>query len=162
MRVHARAVQAITAIVLFLGAAGVLAAGPDGNIGGSKTVDGVTIYLGVTPAAMLREEYAKQSPEREMHGGIPPGAHEHHVMIALFDASGGKRITDADVEATVHEVGLSGATKKLLPMTIAGMTTYGNFFAMPNDTIYRIELAIRRPGVDGVVHAEFDYEHIDR
>ncbi len=129
-----------------------------GNLGG-KTVDGITIYLGMTPAAAIAKEYPKESAERMMHGGVPVGGDWHHILVAIFDAKTGRRVTGAHVTATVGEVGRSGVTEELQQMTLAGQAAYGNYFRMPGGALYRIDLSIRRPGVPGTVKAQFVYEH---
>lgn len=123
-----------------------------------KVVDGVAIYFGVMPAEMILG-HPQEHPEREMHGGVPAGKHRDHLVIALFDNATGKRITDAQVTATVGEIGLAGETKKLGPMKIAGTVTYGNYFDMPNREIYRIRVQIRLPGAPRVIEAEFTHRH---
>jgi len=123
-----------------------------------KVVDGVAIYFGIMPAEMILG-HPKEHPERKMHGGVPGGAHQDHLVIALFDNATGKRITNAQVTATVREIGLAGETKKLGPMKIAGTITYGNYFDMPSRDVYRILVKIHRPGVAGVIEAEFTHRH---
>lgn len=123
-----------------------------------KVVNGVAVYLGVLPSEMIMG-HPKSHTEAEMHGGIPAGEHSYHVTVALFDATTGKRITGAQVSAKVSELGLSGIEKKLEPMTIAGATSYGNYFRMSGSGIYRIQVQIRRPGVTQAIEAEFEYQH---
>lgn len=121
-----------------------------------KVVNGVQIYLGIIPAEMIREHGPGQA-ESTMHSGIPSGRRHHHVMIAVFDNNGGKRIGDAEVEATVRELGLSGQQKKLEPMVVANTITYGNYFSMTARGIYRIHIRIRLPGVVRPIKARFEY-----
>ncbi len=97
--------------------------------------------------------------ERSMHGGVPPGKHHHHVMVALFDEKTGNRITDATVTAYVAELGLAGHTKRLEPMPVADTVTYGNYFEMRVSVRYRISVQVRRPASARVVEAEFEYTH---
>ena len=123
-----------------------------------KVVDGIAIYLGVLPSEMI-QGHPKGHPEAEMHGGIPAGEHRYHVLIALFDSSSGKRITDAEVTARVSELGLAGPQKKLEPMLIAGTITYGNYFSLPGWGPYRIQARIHRPGSSQVIETEFEYQH---
>lgn len=123
-----------------------------------QVVNGVAIYLGIFPAELI-QGHPKQHPEGEMHGGVPAGGHRYHVTIAVFDAATGKRITNAQVKASVSELGLSGTEKKLAPMTIAGTLSYGNYFRMPGAGIYRIRVQIHRPGVAQAIEAEFEYQH---
>ncbi|MBI2717668.1 MAG: hypothetical protein HY245_01310 [Rhizobiales bacterium] len=125
---------------------------------GYKIVDGIALYYAVIPAEMVRG-HPKEHPEGAMHGGVPSGKHFHHVMVAVFVAKTLDRITDAEVKATVSEIGLSGETKTLEPFTIAGALTYGNYFEMPSKTIYRIKVEVRRPGSPETIETEFEYTH---
>ena len=125
-----------------------------------KVVHGVAIYLGVFPAEMILG-HPKPHVEAEMHGGVPAGQHQYHVVVALFDNATGKRITGARVKANVSEIGLSRAQKKLEPMLIAGTVSYGNYFNMPaTNNPYRIQVRIELPGVAGAIEAQFDYQHV--
>lgn len=124
-----------------------------------KVVHGVAIYLGVLPAEMILG-HPKPHTEAEMHGGVPAGQHQHHVVVALFDNATGKRISGAKVSARVHEINLAGVQKKLEPMLIAGTVSYGNYFNMPaTNNPYRINVRIELPGVADVIEAQFDYQH---
>lgn len=139
-------------IALFL--TGALAA----NVPTHKVVDGVAIYLGVLPSEMVLG-HPHSHTEAGMHGGVPPGEHRYHVMVALFDAATGKRITGAQVKAKVSELALSGTEKTLEPMLIADTITYGNYFRMSGAGIYRIQVQVRRSDVAQAVEAEFEYQH---
>src|SRR5512139_2616966 len=124
-----------------------------------KVVHGVAIYLGVFPAEMILG-HPRAHTEAEMHGGVPAGQHQQHVVVALFDDATGKRITGARVKANVSEIGLSGVQKKLEPMLIAGTVSYGNYFNMPpTSNPYRIRVRIELPGVADVIEVQFDYLH---
>ena len=124
-----------------------------------KVVHGVSIYLGVFPAEMILG-HPKPHVEAEMHGGVPAGQNQQHVVVALFDNATGRRITAARVRANVSEIGLSGVQKKLEPMLIAGTVSYGNYFNMPAvNNPYRIQVRIELPGVADVIEAQFDYQH---
>lgn len=124
-----------------------------------KVVHGVAIYLGVFPAEMVLG-HPRAHTEAQMHGGVPAGQHQQHVVVALFDNVTGKRISGAKVSARVHEINLAGAQKKLEPMLIAGTVSYGNYFNMPaTNNPYRIQVRIELPGVADVIEAQFDYQH---
>lgn len=124
----------------------------------SKTAGGLTVYLGVVPAAIVKGPL-NQSAERPMHGGIPKGAHEYHVVAAIFDASTGARVADATVMAQVSGLGLVGPQKPLGQMQIANTVTYGAFFDLPGRDLYTIKLTIRRSGEPQPVSLEFKYNH---
>lgn len=128
------------------------------NVATHKVVNGVDIYLGVLPSEMILG-HPHSHTEPGMHGGVPAGEHRFHVMVALFDATTGKRITGAQVKATVSELALSGTEKTLEPMLIADTISYGNYFIMSGTGIYRIKVQVRRSGVAQAIEAEFEYQH---
>ena len=117
----------------------------------TRTAGGVTVYLGVMPAAIVKGH--------PMRGGTPTGPHEYHVLAAVFDAATGARVSDATVTAYVSGLGLSGTGKKLEAMEIAGTTTYGGFFNLPGRDLYTVKLNVERPGSVQPVLMEFKYDH---
>jgi len=120
-----------------------------------KVVQGLGIYLGILPAAIVRGQ-----PEDGMHGGVPSGAREYHIIIAIFDAATGARIENAGVAATVSGLGhVGGRRLDLEPMTIAGTVTYGEFVTLPGEDIYDIAVDIRVPDRSSPVRADFSYQH---
>ena len=118
----------------------------------TQTIGGVSVYLGIIPA-----EIVKGHPT--LHGGIPTGPHEYHVVAAVFDAANSARITDATVTARVAAVGLAGPEKTLEPMNIANTITYGEFFRLPGADLYTIRVSVQRPGSQHPVVVEFKYDH---
>lgn len=129
------------------------AAAPDGL---QKTIGGYSIYVGVVSAGIMafRDEHG----ELRMHGGVPAGLDQHHVLVSLFDAASGARIADAEITARVSGP-REPEEKRLLHVPLGGEIAYGNFFRMRQGERYRIELTIRRAGSAQAVTAEFDYRH---
>lgn len=124
----------------------------------TQSAAGLKVDLGIVPAETIRarpEEYA----EWKMHGGVPSGRSMYHVMVAIFDAKTGQRVTDAQVRARVEEVGLTSEDKKLEPMQVANAVTYGNFFRMAGQGTFRITVQIRRPGTTRAVELQFEHRH---
>ena len=119
-----------------------------------QVVDGVTIYFGVLPAELVRG-HPREHPESGMHGGVPAG--ENHLVIALFEDKTGKRITDAEITATIMGPDRFKLEKKLEPMIIAGAATFGNYFNMLGPGPYRIALRIRTPGIGHDIEATFTW-----
>ena len=119
-----------------------------------RVVDGVVVYFGMMPAELVRG-HPQEHPEGQMHGGVPIG--ENHIMVALFEDKTGKRITRAEVAATITGPGNFKAEKKLEPMIIAGAATFGNYFTMPGSGPYRIALRIRTPGIGHDIEATFTW-----
>ena len=124
----------------------------------NPTVGNVVVYVGLLPAEMIRG-HAAEHPEAIMHGGVPKGIGVFHVVVALFDAKTGQRITNADLTARVGDVGLAGQEKKLDPMEIAGTETYGNYFPMVGAGPFRISLTIRVPGQSQDLKVVFEHRH---
>lgn len=127
-----------------------------GNFAGAQeplrsSAGGLDIYYGILPADMVLGR------EMEHIGKAAKGA--HHLVIALFSATTGNRVTDAEVEAVVAPFGFAGETKKLDPMTINETITYGNYFPMPDPGPYRITVKVRRPGSRDWIETEFEYRH---
>jgi hypothetical protein len=122
----------------------------------SKTVGGVTVYLGVVPAEIVKG--LPSTTERPMHGRTPKGPHEYHVVAAVFDAASGARVSDAVVTAELSGLGLAGAKKKLEPMQISGTTTYGGFFDLPGFDLYTVKLTVERSGASPAA-LQFKYDH---
>lgn len=107
-----------------------------------KEAHGLGVYLGVLPAAIVRG-HAETHPEGRMHGGAPEGAHQYHLVVAIFDDKTGKRLENAEVMANVSGLGGVGRQNiKLEPMPIAGTITYGNFVELPGNDRYDIKLDI--------------------
>ena len=137
--------RVIPALVLGFAGAGAMAQD-------HKVVDGITIYLGVAPGSAIAPA------ERRMHGGIPPAPSQFHVMVALFDATSGQRITDAVVRARVSGDAGTSREEVLEPMPPAESITYGNYFTMPEPGTYKVLLGIYRPSLSHVVEARLDYK----
>jgi hypothetical protein len=136
-----------------------VASGAAAQTGGSyRAVDGIGVYLGMLPAELIRG-HPKGHVESMMHGGPPGSAHAHHLVVALFDLQTSDRITDADIEATVGEIGLAGTVRTLEPFTVADALTYGNYFEMRTRTRYVVRLAITRPGQSAALTTSFEYDH---
>jgi hypothetical protein len=119
---------------------------------------GVAVYYAIIPAEIIRG-HPKQHPEATMHGGVPGRPHVHHLLVALFEAKSLERIVDAEVTATVGELGLAGQQKKLEPFTVAGALTYGNYFEMQPRTEYRVRVNIARRGSPDAAKVEFGFKH---
>jgi hypothetical protein len=114
--------------------------------------------MGLLPTEMIRG-HPQEHPEATMHGGLPAGRGQYHVIIALFDVKTGARIENADVAVRVSEIGLAGEEKKLEPMQIAGTVTYGNFFSMAGNGPFRINVTIHIPGQAQEIKTEFEHKH---
>ncbi len=117
-----------------------------------QTADGLTVYIGLIPAAIIQ-----QHPEVMMHGGAPRGVNQFHLTVAVFDAASGQRISDAVVTAAVAEVGLAGEPRTLEHMQIAGTTTYGGFVSMQPMARYDIRITVTRHDKEPVIF-KFTYD----
>lgn len=129
-----------------------------------QTVDGMTIELGVMPVERVKKEHATAPGDpNAMHGGTPANRGSNHIVVALFDAKTGTRITNAQIQAGVGDRWYNhDPDKSLEPMEISGAMSYGNYFSMQDAGVWRIHLVISRPGIKRPVEADFGYEQVSR
>jgi hypothetical protein len=132
------------------------------DAGNHKIAQGLSVYLGVLPAALVGRGDKQDHTEAAMHDGAPGGGHDQHVMVAVFDAATGERVEDAIVEARVTPLGLAGVRRVLEPMVIADTVTYGNYFAMQGDGRYQITVSVMPAVAPRPVVLEFIYDHRTR
>lgn len=123
-----------------------------------RTVGDLRVVLGVMPAALLTD-HPEQHEEATMHGGLPAGRSYYHVLVALFDRRTGERITEADVHASVGELGFNPSLRDLKRMNAGGVVTFGNFFAMPDTGPYQITVTVRTPQSPVPVDVKFVHSH---
>jgi len=119
---------------------------------------GITFYYAMIPAEMIRG-HRPEHPEATMHGRVPSSQHTYHVMVALFDAQSLRRITDADVTASVAEIGFAGEQKRLEKFSVADAVTYGNYFEMRPNILYRIMVTVKAPDFKDEAHLSFEAKH---
>ena len=124
-----------------------------------QTVGGITIDLGVMPAALVQgHSMGPGAPGAASGAAQNPAA--HHIVVALFDATTGGRITDARIRAGVGDRSYNHEPDQwLAEMPVNGMMTYGGYFPMGQEGLWRIHLEIYRPGVANPIEANFAYEH---
>jgi len=127
-----------------------------------KQSQGLAVYLGILPAAMVKGHDPGHT-ESTMHGGASAGQHEYHLLVAVFEESSGLRIADAEVIATITGLGHVGGTRlQLEPMRIEDTVTYGNFINFPGADLYTIEVSVRRRDAPHPIAFEFSYDHRSR
>lgn len=140
-------------------AAGQTAVSAASDEGQYKESGGLAVYLGILPAEMVKGHKAGHQ-EATMHGGVPGGRHEYHMLVAVFEAASGERVVDADVTATISGLGhVGGSRLQLEPMEIENTVTYGNFVDFPGSDIYEIKIVVKRPGIPPFVSMQFNYDH---
>lgn len=122
-----------------------------------KITDGIEVYLGVVSADSLRNR-PKGGKESTMHGGVPRGKDYYHLSISLFDRKSRTVISDAKVEVKAAEPVMGGETKKLEPVMVGNLKSYGNYFRMASENPYTITVNIQRPGMARAAQVQFDYK----
>lgn len=122
---------------------------------------GIEAYLGVVSAEITKGHEPTQT-QGPMHGGVPDGGYQYHLVAAVFDANTGERITDAAVTAQVSGSGQVGPKKALESMTIAGTITYGGYIVLAGPGLYTIVLTIKRPAAAEPITLKFGYDHRTR
>lgn len=106
--------------------------------------EGVTIYWGFVPAAVVSDKHALD----EMHGGRPGGGGQvHHLVIAVYDSASGRRIDNAVLRAQLSESGIVDEPPRYLtPMPIDGQMSYGQVFSVAKAGPYRFRVWVKPPG----------------
>jgi len=126
----------------------------------SKTAAGLTIYLGVVPAEIVKgpPTHASLSKGPHEYDIVSKSPHDYQFIAAIFDATSGERVANAVVSAEVSGLGLSGSKEKLEPMQIAGAAAYGGSFDLPGSDLYTVKLTVERTGTSPAV-LQFRYDH---
>ena len=126
----------------------------------SKTAGGLTVYLGVVPAEIVKgpptHVLLSKGPHEYRISSKSP--HDYQIVAAIFDATSGERVSNVVVTAEMSGLGLSGSKKQLEPMQIAGTATYGGFFDLPGSDLYTLKLTVERSGMNPAV-LQFKYDH---
>lgn len=117
----------------------------------------VAVDLGVVPAATILDQYGRDSPEASAYGELPTADSAYLVTVAVRERDTGERIEDATVTASVGQLGLSATEKELEPAEYGGALTFGNWFHMAQAGLYRIDVRVQRPGVEGTDRVRLEY-----
>jgi hypothetical protein len=121
-----------------------------------QKVGDLDIFYGLLPAQVTKQ-HDPSHEESKMHGGASGKVNDYHLVVAIFDKDG-KRVNDAEVKASIAELGLSGTLKSLTPMKTGETTSFGNYFSFRRPGLYRIDVEVRRPAAhEKTLHALFDY-----
>ncbi len=101
-----------------------------------QTADGLTVYLGVVPAAIVRG-HAKAHVETKMHGGTPlANSHSIHLVAAVFNSANGIRRSDVRVIARIHGRGNKRWAVPPTSMRINGANSFGGYTSLgQNDDV---------------------------
>lgn len=157
---------------LAAGAALALALAPTpssaGVVDGVKTVDDVTIYLGVVPAGIVRGHEAEL--DAAVRSGLPRSSvHNLHIVAAVFNKANGARLEKIQVRARVQEVRARvhgtkprSRTVSLQPMRVNGALTFGAFTTLGGWQDSTIMIDVIRPSRSPrhrMTTAAFEYSH---
>ena len=120
-----------------------------------------SVYLGVVPARLLKEQPKLVDMDKTLHGGLMQEPDTQHLTVSVFAAKTEKRVTDATVIAEVrHKKWVDGkrVERPLERMLIGGVITYGNFFPMAEHGDYEISLKIYTTSGEGSDKVRFIYK----
>jgi len=117
-----------------------------------QVIGGISIYLGVLPIQMAINE----ADELNLPAKVYKLKHRYYVLLAMFDSKSGSRIVDADIKASVSaQGGLNFSEKRLKPVHIEKLISFGNYFRMTDPDVYTIKATIRLPDSDKTFTARF-------
>lgn len=123
-----------------------------------QTVAGMDILLGVVSASRLRD-FPPGSPERTMHGGVPPGSDQHHLNVTVLQQTDGSRIADAQVEVIVEDHGTAKVRKRLNAESLGGVPFYGAYVPLARNTEHRVTVLVRPPNAAVASQVQFQYRN---
>jgi hypothetical protein len=131
-----------------------------GHIAMSQQADGTIAYVGFMHTKKLARQIRLYPSSYKVHAAkkIPSGRFKYHINAVLFEADSHKRITNAEVRARVAPLGFGGSFKLLGPMLTAGVIEYCDYFDIPPDHHYRVDLSIKLPGRRNEIRMRFDHE----
>lgn len=121
----------------------------------TKKADGLKVTLASAAVDDIKKHPDKH-PEIKMHGG-PKGT--HHLLIHVEDEKTEKVISDVTVKVDVHNPDGTKLSKTMEPMTINGITDFGNYFDLRDLGTYHIDVFIT-PEKGKVKRVTFFYERI--
>lgn len=148
------------ACIIVLAAASFAVSAPAvaGVVDGVRTVDDVTVYLGVVPAGLVRGHKAELNAA--VHAGLPPSSiHNVHLLAAVFNKDSGVRLRNIRVVARLRGMGRTRWTVQLRPMVVNQALTYGAFTNLGDQQRVMIAIDVIRPDRKNVTTAQFDYVH---
>ena len=121
-----------------------------------KVSGDLVVHLGLLPAEMILGHRFGT----EMHGGVPPGVHVYHVLVAVFEVGTGRRVDDVDeISAAVTGPVEHTPRQKLEWMSFAGEVGYGNYFDFPDRGPYQVVVRVRRRG-GSLQEVTFQVKHV--
>jgi hypothetical protein len=119
-----------------------------------KTVAGLVINFGITPAEMA----LRADGHRDAHPLHPPSGSQH-LLITLDDEKSHKRIGDAEVEVEVKDPRGHVERKTLLHTQAGGLPDYSDLFVFAWSGRYNVRVIVTpRPGVKPV-ETQFTVNH---
>lgn len=128
---------------------------------GSQTVEDLTVYLGIVPAAITRGHRTEHAGEAG--AGAPlRSVHDIHVIAAAFSKNTGERIRNVTISARFQGEHGRAWTIPLRPMTVNGALTYGGFTSMGTNMNATVSIVVQRPSRtrrQRATVARFEYDH---
>ncbi|WP_028990489.1 carboxypeptidase regulatory-like domain-containing protein [Thermithiobacillus tepidarius DSM 3134] len=107
-----------------------------------KTVDGLTVRIGLSPARAARQT----EPGTAAHGRPLVQRGRQHLVVSLADARSGTPIRNAHVTAEVEDPLRNKQRKRLSPMATTGLSDYSGYFRFDMPGRYRIRVTVLQPG----------------
>ena len=127
----------------------------------SQTVDDLTVYLGIVPAAITRGHRTEHAGEAG--AGAPlRSVHDIHLIAAVFSKNSGERVRNVSVSATFQGERGRAWTMPMRPMTVNGALTYGGFTSMGTNMNATVAVIVERPSRtrrQRATVARFEYDH---
>ena len=119
-------------------------------------VMGLDIYLVVIPAEVLNTHSqthinSKMHSQNKMDSGG-----QFHLAVSVIEAKTQRRVQDMELKARIITEKNQGPKKLLEGMLMSGQLVYGNFFFIPGDDVYQVEVTIQHKSKRDALIVVFD------
>lgn len=114
------------------------------QIPGNARDGDLVAYVGIVPSAMARERM--EADATAQHPEVAESGDQHHLVVALFDATSGTRVEQAQVVATHLSPRRSPVRRTLSPMRTGDVISFGGEFGISKGPGHLFEIEARRPG----------------
>jgi len=123
-------------------------------------VMGLDIYLVVIPAEVL-STHSQTHINSDMHSQnkLDSGG-QFHLAVSVIEAKSQRRLQDMELQARVVSKNSLGPKKLLEGMLMSGQLVYGNYFFIPGDEVYQVEVTIQHKSKRDALIVVFDRSRV--
>lgn len=135
-------------------------ASPGAGAQASPAAGGLAFQYELVPSEMVLV-HPRADVERRMHPGDARKGRSL-LVLAMFDAQSGARISQAEVLVHVTDPGGATMTQPLERVDVANLPSFSAYVPVGAPGIYKMRFDVKRPGVESMASAEFEHRVAER